>query len=66
MQLTPDRDPAICWLHVDTTYILLIKQLKGKIQKVLREPCEIELCVDNIPFLDEDDIFAINENEEIT
>jgi hypothetical protein len=48
------------------TYIKLIKQLKQKVQKVLNEPRDIELCFDNVPFLDEDDINAINENEEIT
>lgn len=65
-QMTPSRNPAIYWLHVDLSYILLIKQLKEKVQKVLKEHRDIELCLDNIPFLDEDDIYAINENEEIT
>jgi len=58
--------PGIYWLHVDITRILLIKQLKEKVQKVLKETRDIELCFDNVPFLDEDDITAINGNEEIT
>ncbi|XP_025195048.1 uncharacterized protein LOC112594469 [Melanaphis sacchari] len=66
LQLTPDRNPAIYWLHIDMTCITLIKQLKEKVQKVLKEPRDIELYFDNVPFLDEDDINAINENEEIT
>jgi len=64
-QLMPDRNPAIYWLHVDITQILYIKKLKEKVQKVLKENRGIELCFDNVPFLDEDDITAINENEEI-
>lgn len=65
-QLSPKKNPTIYWLHVDITYILLIKQLKEKVRKVLKESRDIELYFDNIPFLDEDDIHAINENEEIT
>ncbi|CAI6350932.1 unnamed protein product [Macrosiphum euphorbiae] len=64
-QLTPDRNPAVYWLHIDRTCITLIKQLKEKVRKVLKESRDIELCFDNVPFLDEDDINAINENEEI-
>lgn len=64
--LTPNRVPSVYWLHVDITDILLIKQLKNKVQKVLKEIRGIELYLDNIPFLDEDDIHVINENEEIT
>lgn len=65
LQLTLDRSPSVCWLHVDDN-ILLIRQLKEKVQKVLKETRDIELCLDNVPFLDEDDVHAINENEEIT
>lgn len=65
-QLIPDRYPSVYWLHVDVTHILLIKQLKEKVRKVLKESRDIELYFDNLPFLDEDDITAINENEEIT
>jgi len=65
-QLTPDENPSVYWLHVDLTRILLIKQLKKKVQNVLKESRDIELCFENVPFLDEDDITAINENEEIT
>lgn len=65
-QLTSCRNPAIYWLYVDLSAIFLIKQLKEKVQQVLKEYRDIELCLDNIPFLDEDDIHAINENEEIT
>lgn len=65
--LTGDRDPSpLYWIYVDITYISLIKQLKEKVQKVLKETRDLELCVDNVKFLDEDDIHAINENEEIT
>lgn len=66
MHLTPDSNPSIYWLHIDMTCITLIKQLKEKVQKVLKESRDIELCFDSVPFLDEDDINAINENEEIT
>lgn len=66
MRLAPGKNPAIYWLHVDLTTILLIKQLKEKVQKVLKDSRDIELCLDDVPFLDEDDINAINENEEIT
>ena len=65
LQLTPDKSPAIYWLHIDMNCITLIKQLKEKVRKVLKESRDIELCFDNVPFLDEDDINAINENEEI-
>lgn len=65
LQLTPDRNPSVYWLHIDRTSIRLIKQLKEKVRKVLKESRDIELCFENVPFLDEDDINAINENEEI-
>ncbi|CAH1707954.1 uncharacterized protein LOC114128600 isoform X1 [Aphis gossypii] len=65
LQLTPDRSPAVYWLYVDKSCITSIKQLKEKVQKVLNELRDIELCYDNVPFLDEDDINAINANEEI-
>ncbi|XP_022174412.1 uncharacterized protein LOC111036624 isoform X2 [Myzus persicae] len=64
--LTPGRNPSVYWLHIDRTCITLIKQLKAKVCKVLKESRDIELCFDNVPFLDEDDINAINENEEIS
>lgn len=66
LQLTPDRSPAVYWLYVDKSCITSIKQLKEKVQKLLNEPHDIELCYDNVPFLDEDDVNAINANEEIT
>jgi len=66
LKLTPSRNPAIYWLYIDMSCITLIKQLKEKVRKVLKESRDIELCFDNVPFLDEDDINAINENEEIT
>lgn len=65
-QLLPDRYPSIYWLYVDITHILIIKHLKEKVQRVLKESRDIELCLDNVKFLEEDDIHAINENEEIT
>lgn len=65
LQLSPDRNPSVYWLHVDDS-ILFIRQLKEKVKKVLKESHDLELCLDNVPFLDEDDIHAINENEEIT
>lgn len=66
MQLTLDKNPSTYWLHVNLNNIFLIKQLKKKIQKVLTESRDIDLCLENVPFLDEDDIHVINENEEIT
>lgn len=66
MQLLPDRYPSIYWLYIDIKHISLIKQLKEKVQRVLKESRDIELCLENVKFLDEDDIHAINENEEIT
>lgn len=66
MQLTLDKNPSTYWLHIDLNNIFLIKQLKKKIQNVLKESRNIDLCLDNVPFLDEDDIHVINENEEIT
>lgn len=65
LQLIPNRNPSVYWLHVDEN-ILFIRQLKEKVNKVLKESRDLELCLDNVPFLDEDDIHAINENEEIT
>jgi hypothetical protein len=66
MQLTLNKNPSTYWLHVNLDNIFQIKQLKKKIQKVLKESRDIDLCLENVPFLDEDDINAINENEEIT
>lgn len=64
--LSPDTIcPELCWLYVDTSKILLIKELKVKVKSVLREKHDIELCFDGIPFLDEDEINAINDSEEI-
>lgn len=65
LQLIPERNPSVYWLHVDDN-ILFIRQLKEKVKKVLKESRDLELCLDNVPFLDEDDIHAIYENEEIT
>lgn len=66
LHLTPRKNPAVYWLYVDITNILQIKHLKHRIQKVIKETRDIDVCLDNIPFLDEDDIHAINENEEVT
>lgn len=65
MQLILNRNPSIYWLHIDINCITYIKHLKEKIKKVLNESRDIELCLDSVPFLDEDDIYVIRENEEI-
>ncbi|XP_050522851.1 uncharacterized protein LOC126895244 isoform X2 [Daktulosphaira vitifoliae] len=64
--LTFSKNADLCWLYVDTSKISLIKHLKLKIQDVLKEERNIDVCFDNIPFLDEDEINAINDGEEIT
>lgn len=66
MKLTLDKNPSTYWLHVDLNNILIIKHLKNKVQKVLKESRDVDLCLEGVPFLDEDDIHVINENEEIT
>lgn len=65
-QLALDNNQSTYWLYVDVNNIFLIKQLKKKIQNLFKESRDIHLCFENVPFLDEDDIHAINENEEIT
>lgn len=65
-RLIPDSNPSIYWLHVDVNCIAYIKHLKEKVKKLLKESRDIELCLDGVLFFDEDDIYVIQENEEIT